>query len=233
MKGGIISLAAALGLVACVQLRPFQCEESAECVIGEARGVCQDGYCAYFDGQCTTELRYEQNAGEGLGGLCVGAMEAIDCELYCDLYDDVCADIFPVYEAFSDCIEICGGWPGEDSSEGASLACRYGAVLDAQQSEEFAGCIDATPSGGDRCVDEGSAACAEYCEVYASRCGGVEGVDDEGGCLDACVALSPGVPGDPTGNTLACRMSVLDDEGVEDEFVCDRANLQGSPPCVD
>jgi hypothetical protein len=65
--------------------------------------------------------------------------------------------------------------------------------------------------------------CNEYCTQVASKClQQDEGFNnlvykDEATCVDMCVKMTPGVPGDKTGDTLACRLgnlSALDDVGV-------------------
>ena len=59
---------------ACLKFDPFGCQEDTQCD-AEAMGRCDapTGYCSYPDVACATGYRFESNAGDGLGGECVGA----------------------------------------------------------------------------------------------------------------------------------------------------------------
>lgn len=62
-------------LAACIDASSieFSCMSDAQCDL-EAEGVCSDpGWCAYPDGSCDSELRFDPSAGDGLGGMCVDA----------------------------------------------------------------------------------------------------------------------------------------------------------------
>jgi alpha-tubulin suppressor-like RCC1 family protein len=72
---------------ACLRFSPFVCDNDAQCD-AEMGGVCQlagagdsgsetvggggGGWCSYPDDTCNGGLRYEPNAGDGLGGSCIG-----------------------------------------------------------------------------------------------------------------------------------------------------------------
>lgn len=58
---------------ACLSFSPFACQEDSQCD-SEASGSCEPtGFCAYPDLACVgSGYRYEENAGDGLGGECVG-----------------------------------------------------------------------------------------------------------------------------------------------------------------
>lgn len=58
---------------ACLRFDPFGCQEDTQCD-AEAMGLCDapSGYCTYPDLECATGYKYEANAGDGLGGECVG-----------------------------------------------------------------------------------------------------------------------------------------------------------------
>jgi alpha-tubulin suppressor-like RCC1 family protein len=67
------TFAAATAASACLQFDPFGCEEDTQCD-AQAMGRCEAmGWCSYPDGACGTGFKYEANAGDGLGGECVGA----------------------------------------------------------------------------------------------------------------------------------------------------------------
>jgi len=61
-----------LGIASCLRFDPFTCESSTACDDAEG-GVCADGFCAYPDLDCAEGLRFDEFAGDGLGGECVGA----------------------------------------------------------------------------------------------------------------------------------------------------------------
>ncbi|MCA9712000.1 MAG: hypothetical protein KDK70_39555 [Myxococcales bacterium] len=67
--------AAAAATSACLNFDPFGCQDDSQCD-AQAMGLCQPaGYCSYPDLACLeTGQRYEENAGDGLGGQCVGPM---------------------------------------------------------------------------------------------------------------------------------------------------------------
>jgi alpha-tubulin suppressor-like RCC1 family protein len=57
---------------ACLGFDPFGCQEDAQCD-AQAMGRCDAaGWCSYPDLACATGYRFEANAGDGLGGECVG-----------------------------------------------------------------------------------------------------------------------------------------------------------------
>ena len=235
MKAHLAALAGALvaGLVgtsSCVDRRPFRCEANTDCVLGEAKGICPPtGYCAYFDVSCTgSEFRYEGDAGDGLAGLCVDFQDddVVNCGVFCETYFDTCTP--PGYDSPSECLDTCTTWP--DDGPVGSLGCRYDAVLDDQLSVDPDGCASAGPSGGIRCGDDEAASCLELCSRYRDRCEGE--LDAWGETCDAgCAELEPGTLGDETGNSVACRLNVLDtEEGAE---ACERAGPAPIAPCID
>ncbi len=72
--GGVFAVfAAAAATSACLNFNPFGCQDDTQCD-AEPLGQCQPvGYCSYPDQTCLeTGQRYENNAGDGLGGECVG-----------------------------------------------------------------------------------------------------------------------------------------------------------------
>lgn len=71
----LIALAGlALGCVAaCSSPSAYPCASSAQCVAGGRQGTCAEGFCAFADPSCPGGMRYEPNAGDGLGGSCLPA----------------------------------------------------------------------------------------------------------------------------------------------------------------
>jgi hypothetical protein len=71
---GTFALAAACAAAtsACLRFDPFGCQEDTQCDAA-AMGRCDvSGWCSYPDLACATGYRFEANAGNGLGGECVG-----------------------------------------------------------------------------------------------------------------------------------------------------------------
>lgn len=71
-----IGVASVLGIVACLAFEPYACEADEQCVRGGEGSCGPAGYCAYPSSSCPNGLRYEDNAGDGLGGQCVIAQVA-------------------------------------------------------------------------------------------------------------------------------------------------------------
>jgi alpha-tubulin suppressor-like RCC1 family protein len=69
------------GISACLSFDPFACTDATACSLGGATGACVGGWCAYPDPECVESgMRYDENAGEGFGGLCVGAPGTSDTD---------------------------------------------------------------------------------------------------------------------------------------------------------
>lgn len=68
----MLRLAAILTIVVagCGSREAYRCASSAQCMDNGTAGVCMAGYCAFPDEGCEGGLRYEPNAGDGLGGTC-------------------------------------------------------------------------------------------------------------------------------------------------------------------
>jgi alpha-tubulin suppressor-like RCC1 family protein len=50
----------------------YHCTSSDQCIGNGARGVCEpSGFCSFDDSSCPTGRRFEDHAGNGLGGTCV------------------------------------------------------------------------------------------------------------------------------------------------------------------
>lgn len=74
----------------------------------------------------------------------------------------------------------------------------------------------------------------DYCTAIQANCT-VENAqyasDQE--CLDACALLAPGMPGDQTGNTIACRQYHADVAATTPVPHCEHAGPDGGGQCVD
>lgn len=79
IAGFAAAAAMAAATSACLDFAPFGCQDDSECDL-EAMGVCQPvGYCSYPDQACVdTGYRFENDAGDGLGGECVIPVAATD-----------------------------------------------------------------------------------------------------------------------------------------------------------
>lgn len=68
-----VGFAIAAASTACLSFEPFGCQEDTQCD-SQAMGRCEVvGYCSYPDLGCLdTGYRFEDGAGDGLGGQCVG-----------------------------------------------------------------------------------------------------------------------------------------------------------------
>jgi alpha-tubulin suppressor-like RCC1 family protein len=78
----IASLAAELGLAACVSSPDYQCASSTECVSADAeQGLCTaEHYCAYPDDSCGARgLRYSSGASSEIASVCVAPNETTSC----------------------------------------------------------------------------------------------------------------------------------------------------------
>jgi alpha-tubulin suppressor-like RCC1 family protein len=64
---------ATVSVEGCLSFQPFSCAADGQCDDREG-GICADGnFCAYPDGDCMEAgLRYDEHAGDGLAGECVG-----------------------------------------------------------------------------------------------------------------------------------------------------------------
>jgi len=101
----------------------------------------------------------------------------------------------------------------------AVIACR--AVL---------GIEHANLEQGDAQDVERAAQCADYCAQIASNCQGVnQEYHGTGDCLTLCKYFSPGVDGDTTGNTVACRLAHANFAAAGPETHCPHAGPLGGP----
>jgi hypothetical protein len=154
------------------------------------------------------------NAGPGGGDAC-----GPDCESYCMLYADTCADVFPPLEnCLSACAVLKRSPPFNSVSDysGDSLDCRLVHVSVATTDHEMH-CPHARiapPTGP--CADDSNKppTCEDYCRMTLGACGvgGTDGgaehaqYDSPQECMDVCRALTPGKNNEQSGNTVGCRL---------------------------
>jgi len=73
-----------------------------------------------------------------------------------------------------------------------------------------------------------------YCETYSMKCPTMFGTDytDEAGCLEACAGMTPGTPGEASGDTVECRIShAMYAAGTDDADHCPHASEAGTGGC--
>lgn len=66
------ALLAVFAAAACVSHKPYACNASEQCTREGVAGVCEaEGFCSFPDPSCPGGSRFDDNAGNGLGGQCV------------------------------------------------------------------------------------------------------------------------------------------------------------------
>ncbi len=66
----------ALVVCGCGKRDVYQCTASSQCVGDGVPGVCEPtGYCSFTDPSCPDGRKYEEHAGAGLAGTCVGSID--------------------------------------------------------------------------------------------------------------------------------------------------------------
>lgn len=129
------------------------------------------------------------------------------CEVYCQLADANCHDLFTSPIA---CAVACGGIASGESA-GDTIQCRIhalGLAGDPSAGDPAVHCASGGPAGGEVCVHAPS--CEEYCALTTTACTGpLADYADEADCLAYCsehAALPIGADADESGNTLGCRI---------------------------
>ncbi|HWO08415.1 MAG TPA: hypothetical protein VNN80_03015, partial [Polyangiaceae bacterium] len=71
--------------------------------------------------------------------------------------------------------------------------------------------------------------CDDYCNAIESKCVGTDAVyDGRAQCLAVCNALPPGADGDTTGNSVACRLALLENA---ETTICPQVGPIGNGRC--
>ena len=72
------ALAAVIAATGCRATGVFECTEDMQCRLGGETGVCQPsvGFCSFPASDCPSGYRYDDLAGDGLAGTCVGGVPA-------------------------------------------------------------------------------------------------------------------------------------------------------------
>lgn len=87
-------------------------------------------------------------------------------------------------------------------------------------------------AGGNNAGDHASVACSDYCDTVMAACTGENAVyASEAACLALCALLDAGDPGEPTGNTLACRSGYAQEAERDPADACASAGPGGDGAC--
>ncbi|HEY6724195.1 MAG TPA: hypothetical protein VI197_09180 [Polyangiaceae bacterium] len=87
-------------------------------------------------------------------------------------------------------------------------------------------------SGGSAGGAGAEASCEDYCDAVMENCTGERAMySGLQNCLDLCGTLPVGDPGDPQGNTVACRLAEATAAGEDPEEHCPFAGLGGAKVC--
>jgi hypothetical protein len=80
----------AVALAACRYEAEFPCTQASQCRLGDDPGTCeQAGWCSVRDMECASGRRFDETAGDGLGGTCVPGPDG--CEGWTSRYFPACA----------------------------------------------------------------------------------------------------------------------------------------------
>lgn len=236
------------GLNACsIEERSVNEECFAFC--GEVQEKCPDKYAVYpshaacmavcreldrgtpgeAPGQNTLECRLTalaggfdvascRDVGAGGNGRCGN-----DCDVFCSLRQQACADVEPDQADTADyeaCLDSCQSLPGSDVStasippESDSLQCRLSHLSAALVGKPAARaeCINTRTvlEPDAQCRDDGSYApadeCTNYCTLVMDSCSGEYQVyDSQEQCQAVCSTFVTGQNGDVDQNTMHCR----------------------------
>jgi hypothetical protein len=178
-------------------------------------------------------------AGPGGGGIC-----GSDCDNYCTLYSEVCADFGP----WARCKDACaamnrsGHYSSQGDYGGDTLDCRLVHLSVATTGDKIDHCKHAGIAPTTPCVNDDTTppSCADYCHIITAACG----VGEDGGsnaqydsledCLGTCSALPPGKNSDNDGlNTIGCRHYHSYNGFLSADMHCPHAGPTGDAVCVD
>lgn len=146
------------------------------------------------------------------GGVC-GPTDP-NCDVYCSLIVDNCAEQEAQYDDYDDCVDYCGTTaqiPAGtfDDHGGNTLGCRiYHAMVAANDPAGGSAalhCPHAGPTGADFC----GTWCDNYCHLAMLNCSGASTIyANLSDCQQACSGFpTSGRPGDTSGDTVQCRIS--------------------------
>lgn len=142
------------------------------------------------------------------------------CVAYCDAITTTCTDAFKQYQSEDICLTTCALLePGDASSDtGDTVACRQAHVDAASEQAAADRAEECSLAGFGGFHLDGSAGCADRCELYCAQmkevCPSTEpGSADEEGCASLCLAVpvNPAwTPADATvkdhDNSIECRL---------------------------
>ncbi len=58
----------------CIKSKPYECANAEQCIKGDSVGRCEAaGFCSFISNDCSSGWRFEAEAGDDLGGVCVEA----------------------------------------------------------------------------------------------------------------------------------------------------------------
>jgi hypothetical protein len=200
----VIAVASTM-LAGCLQGGPYACDGSEQCQRpGGVAGECVQGWCAYEDEACDSMMRFSNNAGAGLAGLCVehgatsGESESAD--------ESSSTSSSSTGEDPSGCDEPCTSPPGPCFEPTGTCNVSLGACEYAQLPSGTE-CDDGDPcSSTSVCGNTGSciALTVVECDDDPDDCH-VGVCDTIGGCLDELLeAGEPCEDGDPCTEADTC-----------------------------
>ncbi len=142
------------------------------------------------------------------GSADVDPVDPLSCERYCSLLETNCTELNAQYPDEATCLRYCADEARLpigtlDDREGNTVGCRiYHADVAADDPDLH--CPHAGPSGGDVC----GTWCDNYCHLAETACTGELALYPErAACELACIAIpTTGTAGDPSGNTIQCRI---------------------------
>lgn len=149
----------------------------------------------------TTDPTTSTSTGSSTSEQTTGGGPELSCAYFCDVQGMKCAPDF-AYPSLQACLDACVTWPVGTLADttGDTLGCRLG------YADKGESCINTTLSGGEQCVDDGDPTCGLYCATFLKNCVDFNPYADEADCLKQCSGWLPGMDGDPSGNTVGCRL---------------------------
>jgi hypothetical protein len=160
------------------------------------------------------------------------------CDEYCAFASSNCQGEDAIYASTLECFETCRTFNfngQEDDTDGDTAQCRL-YHIEVANTDPRLHCPHASPGGGGVCVPRESSACDTYCGQVAEACDVAEATrqySSLGDCANGCLNFREnGNVGDGSGNTIQCRQTRLNDEGLTPVERCNQAGPE-STVCVD